>query len=542
MRDLSTKARLTRFIIGACLLVVFWSSSSLHAGAFPRPNLVVLIVAEQFRADYLDLYRPGFSAGGFQRLLSEGAVFPRCRFDHAVTLAAPNAATLATGAYPETHGIVADRWYDAGASKVVSAEDAGPNATPSPGRLIGATLADQLRWATGGRSRVVAISGRPGPAILLAGRRPAGCYWKDSHGRFATALYYRDDLPDWVRVFNTHNDNSRHEGRPWTALDAPPDALPLRVLHLGKPGEHNGYRMLYRSSPFAAEEVLNLARKAIDEEQLGQLGYTDLLIVNLSAPALLALETGAYSPLMRDMVLRLDEMIADFLASLDEAIGLENAAVVFTALHGTPPMPESLRREGLPAGRVDGGLVVKAMNDRLAAEFGSDAFVEKYVRPFVYLSETARQAASAKRRAVIEAAGEAATTGVQGVAGYYAPGVEAVPSALRSRLLRGRHSGRSGDLMLLYEPYFTEDFGQGRGVGSGSPYRYDTDVPLIFLGPAFQTQRFGPVVDASSVAPTLAALLGIAPPGAATGRALTEALRPDSQPETPTLVGPPPPN
>ena len=105
----------------------------------------------------------------------------------------------------------------------------------------------------------------------------------------------------------------------------------------------------------------------------------------------------------------------------------------------------------------------------------------------------------------------------------------------------GTQGGRA-DLMLLYEPYFSEDFGQGRGVGSGSPYRYDTDVPLIFLGPAFQTQRFGPVADASSVAPTLAALLGIAPPGAATGRALTEALRPNSQPATPTLVGPPPPN
>ena len=512
----------------------------LHATAFPRSNLVVLIVAEQFRADYLDLYGPSFSTGGFRRLLSEGSVFPRCRFDHAVTLAAPNAATLATGAYPEIHGIVADRWYDRDASKVVSAVESGPGEAPSPGRLIGSTLADQLRLATLGRSRVVAVSDRPGPAVLLAGRRPVGCYWKDSRGRFATAPYYRDALPEWVKVFNAQNGVSRNAGRPWTALDARPDALPLRVLHLGTPGEQNGYRGLYRSSPFAAEEVLDLARKAIQEEQLGRRGHTDLLIINLTAPALLALETGSYSPLMRDMVLRLDKMIADFLVSLDEAIGLDNAAVVFTALHGTPPLPESLRREGLPAGRVDGGLVVEAMNERLAMEFDGEVFVEKYVWPFVYLSEAARQLDPARRRAVIETAGEAAAD-VTGVAGYYAPGIGAVPSALHKQLRRSRHSSRSGDLMLLYEPNFSEDYGQGRGTSSGSPYRYDTDVPLIFLGPAFRAQRFEPVVDAASVAPTLAVLLGIAPPGAATGRVLTEALRPNPRPEPSTFVGPQPP-
>ena len=535
------KRRWSRFIAGMCLPVAtLLPAIGLHAAAFPRPNLVVLIVAEQFRADYLDLYGPGFSTGGFRRLLSAGSVFPRCRFDHAVTLAAPNAATLATGAYPEIHGIVADRWYDRGAAKVVSAVESGTAGAPSPGRLIGSTLADQLRLATLGRSRVVAVSDRPGPAVLLAGRRPVGCYWKDSRGRFATAPYYRAALPEWVKVFNAQNDVSRNAGRPWTALDARSDALPLRVLQLGTPGEQNGYPGLYRSSPFAAEEVLDLARKAIQEEQLGRLGHTDLLMINLSAPALLALETGAYSPLMRDMVLRLDEMIADFLVSLDEELGLDNAAVVFTALHGTPPLPESLRREGLPAGRVDGGLVVEAMNERLTMEFDGEVFVEKYVWPFVYLSEAARQAEPAKRRAVIEAAGEAAA-GVAGVAGYYAPGVEAVPSALRDRLRRSRHSSRSGDLLLLYEPNFSEDYGQGRGTSSGSPYRYDTDVPLIFLGPAFRAQRFEPVVDAASVAPTLAALLGISPPGAATGRVLTEALRPNPRPEPSTFVGPQPP-
>ena len=141
---------------------------------------------------------------------------------------------------------------------------------------------------------------------------------------------------------------------------------------------------------------------------------------------------------------------------------------------------------------------------------------------------------------MIEAAGEAAAT-IEGVAGYYAPGVDAVPSALRNRLRRSRHSQRSGDLMLLYQPNFIEDFGQGRGASSGSPYRYDTDVPLIFLGPAFQARRFEPAVDASSVPPTLAALLGITPPGSTTGRVLTEALRPDPQAEPSGLVGPPPP-
>ena len=510
--------------------------------ASARPNLVVLIVAEQFRADYLDRYAQSLSAGGFNRLLSQGAVFPRSRFDHAVTLGAPNAAVLVTGAYPELHGIIADRWYERRAKKLVAAVEGDRVGGVSKPKLVGSTIADQLRLATLGRSRVVAVSDRAAPALLLAGRRPFGCYWKDAEGRFTSGGAQSDSLPEWVQAFNALNSTRRYAGYPWRAVDALPDSLPLRVLHLGTGAQRDGFRALYRSSPFAAEEIFALAQEAIQEEALGRRGHPDLLIINLSAPALLALETGAYSPLMRDMVLRIDRMIAAFLATLDEQIGLHNAAVVFTALHGTPPLPESLRKEGLPAGRVAGAAVVDAMNEALAARFGPDVFVEKYVWPFVYLSAIAGKRQSARRREIIAAAGEAAM-GVTGVAAYYAPGLDSAPSALRGRLERSWNPVRSGDLMLVYEPFFTEDYGPGRGTTSGSPYRYDTDVPLIFLGAAFKADRFEAVADAASVAPTLAAVLGISAPSSATGRILTQALVPRPKPESwdPAFVGPQPP-
>lgn len=494
-----------------------------------RPHLLVLIVAEQFRADYLDVYRTGFSADGFGRLLSEGSVFRRCRFSHLTTLGAPNAATLATGAYPELHGIVGDRWYDPAAQSIVEAETVPEpgGAKVSPRNLVGSTLADELALATGGRSQVVAVSDRRSPAVMLGGRKPAGCYWIDSQGLFATAPYYADSTPGWVREFNQGHEALRHWGAAWRALGADESSPPLRVLQTPKPMSFDQFLLFYRASPFAVEDVFALAERALEAEQLGQGDYTDLLVVNLSATAQLGLETGAYSPLMRDLVLRLDRSLAGFLGRLEEQFDPSEVTVVFSGLHGIPPLAEDPRQGNEIGGRVSGATVVAAMNQALESRFGQQAVVEKYIYPFVYLAATVPQS---RRREAVAVAGAAASQ-VEGVLGYYAPGGDSSPAALQTALRRSRRDPRSGDLMLLYEPYFVEAYSQRHGTTSGSPYRYDTDVPLIFLGPRFRAQSFEQEVDASSVAPTLSAILEIAAPSLATGKVLDEALLPSSPPE-----------
>ena len=518
--------------------------------AAQRPNLVVLLVAEQFRADYLDLYEPEFSTQGLGRLLTQGAIFRRCRYDHLTTLAAPGAAILATGAYPELNGIVGNRWYDRAEKQLVGAVEenlsypaqGSPSDVPvSPDRLMGSTFADELRLATEGRARVVAVSDSPAPPVLLAGRRPLGCYWMNRAGSFTTSRYYSPSVPEWVERFNQEHPPLRLLGSPWPALGA--SGRPLRIL--GNPAQRDfeDFLSLYRASPFAIDETLAFATQAMEAEGLGQGSHTDLLIVNLSATARLGLETGAYSPLMRDLLLRLDRSLGDFLDSLDERIGLGNVAVVFTATHGVPPLPSRAREIGLKAGRVSGEDVVEAMNAALSERFGPRASVAKYVYPFVYLNDGTRALPEPERRGRIAVAGEAAAR-LEGVAGYYAPDQSSTPSATLPRLRRSWYAPRAGDFMLIYEPYYVEDYSRGRGTTSGSYYRYDTDVPLIFLGRRFKAGRFDHDVDATSVAPTIAAVLDTAAPSLATGRVLSEAL---ASPPQPTLnemdiIGPPEPN
>jgi arylsulfatase A-like enzyme len=515
---------------GASLVLLLLLLMVASAAAQTRPpNLIVLVVAEQFRADYLDLLRPEFSRGGFERLLTQGAVYRRCRFDHLTTLAAPNAATLATGAYPEIHGIVAERWFDRETHRLMhasgrEAEIEGAESVPiSPRRLQGSTFADELRLATSGGSRVLAISDRASPAVLLAGRQPIGCYWRGSGGAFETSAYYKSDLPPWVEEFNSAQAASRQQERAWVALRSPEGSDPLRVLRAPDPATPESLSTLYRASPFAVAETFAFAERAIEAERLGQGTYTDFLVINISAPALLGLETWAESPLMRDLVLQLDRMLENFLGAIEKQVSLDKTLLVFTASHGLSPLPEQVRALGLSAGRVSGDDVVRVMNEALAAGFGPGVFVEKYVYPFVYLSaETHRRPAEARIQ-IIKTAGEAAR-GVLGVAGYYSPEASSVPPAFEQRLRRSWFAGRSGDFLLTYDPYFVEYYGDGRGTAPGSMYRYDTDVPLIFFGKPFKTAHFAATADATSVAPTLSIVAGIPAPSSATGVALTEAI------------------
>ncbi len=489
----------------------------------PRPKLTILLVAELFRPEYLDRYRSSFSAGGFNRLLKGGAVFRQCRYEYMTTFPATGAAVLATGAYPERNGIVAERWYDRQSRKVEGAvedpeyllvgSDQPKQPGSSPRNLRGTTLADELRLATGGRSRALSISLREPTAVLLAGRRPVGCYWLDAAGRFVTSSYYADALPSWAAAFEKKHPLQRFRGRPWKALDAKENAPPLRVI--------DG-REAYLASPFAMEEEFDFARDGVTGEELGQGGSSDLLVISVSSLYLLGLEVGADSPLMRDVILRLDRKMEEFLSWLDTKFGADKISVVFAATQGVPDLPETLQSEGIPAGRISGEQIAAAVNARLTAAFGRGQYVEKYVFPFLYL-----------RREVIEGLSEAArlagegALSVPGVAGYLVPnGASSFQATETVRAMaRCWFPERTGDVLIAYQPHYMELYGDGRGVSPGSVYSYDTRVPLVFYGAAFQSQVFERPVSAADMAATLAAALEISPPSPSIGKVLFEALK-----------------
>jgi hypothetical protein len=492
------------------------------AAAPPRPKLIVLIVAEQFRADYLDRYQAWFSSGGFRKLMEGGARFRECRYEYVATYPASGAAVLATGAYPERNGIVAEQWYDRSQGRVVrAAGDAtalqvGSDNTNLPGasphRLVGTTLADQLRLA--GKSRVVAISLRDQTAVMLGGRQPAGCYWMDASGRFVTSTYYKDSLPAWAREFNQKRPALRLRGQAWRAVDASPSAPPLRSID-GPTVED--FLATYLASPLAVDEQFDFAREAVKADELGQGEGGDMLILSISSLYLLGLQTGADSPLVRDMALRLDRRLEEFLAWLEERLGVGEVWTLFAATQGLSESPAALQAAEIPLGRVTGEQVAGAVNVRLAAVFGKGAYVEKFVFPSLYLRHETVSALRAED--VARVAGEAALS-VAGVADYWG-----ADRRVNAQLARSRYPGRSGDIVLAYQPYYWERYGDSRGLTTGSYYSYDTRTPLIFFGAAFRAKTFEHPVSPADVAATLAATLGISPPSSSTGRVLAEALK-----------------
>jgi arylsulfatase A-like enzyme len=280
--------------------------------------------------------------------------------------------------------------------------------------------------------------------------------------------------------------------------------------------------------------MLGVAQVALESERLGRRDYPDMLVVVLEEPARLALETGADSPLMRDLILRMDRALAQLFDHIQTTVGMDQSLIVFTGLHGIPHQRQDRERSGLGGGVVSGDEVARHADNALAREFGSGMDVWKYVYPFLYLSDSSREGGQDRRRRILETAGQAAMQ-VPGVAGWYAPETASVTGAVLASCEASFHPGRSGDLMLVYEPGFLEAFGDGRGVTSGSPYRYDTDVPLIFYGPQVRAGVRNHVVDPRSVAPTIAALLNIASPSLSSAQPLPDLLLPPSTP----AVGPP---
>lgn len=475
------------------------------------PRLTIWIVADQFRADYLQRYGPDFGPDGFRRMQDEGGGFPRMRYSYTETFTASGAATLATGAYPETHGIVADLWYDKRSGEVVQA--IGSRQLPTPTSLNGSSLADELNLATGGLSRIVSIADDPRLAVLLAGHRPLACLWRGERGQIRTSSYYAP-LPQWAADYDVQSpvDGARRE---WRAEGAADDAPPMRVL------EGSQYVQQYLASPFATRDVFALARAAIEGEQMGQDDVPDLLILGLGAPGLLGLETGAYSPLMRDMAMKIDADIAALFAWLNERYLLDDTAVVFTAAHGVPPQDTDVSRANLPGGSVDGERIALVMNQALVDIPGIR--VEKYVFPFVSFNAAFGSLSTDQRADVVRAAGLAALE-FPGVEAFYAPEASSAVGQKLRMLEHGFYAGRSGDMMLALAPFYVEHYGDGRGTASGSGHSYDTDVPLLLFGAWFRTGVRDQVVDAASLAPTLARLLGTAMPSGTSQRVLTESL------------------
>jgi predicted AlkP superfamily pyrophosphatase or phosphodiesterase len=506
-----------------------------------RPKLVVVIVIDQFRGDYLERYHDQFGDGGFRVFLDRGAYFADCNYDYANTRTAPGHATLFTGSYTSGHGIVANEWWDPQKKKrVTSVEDdstklvgggkAGPGA--SPHNLLSDTLGDELKLATGGKARVFAVSLKDRAAVLPAGFSGDAAYWIDpKSGDWITSTYYRPELPEWVRNFNGRSPSERRAekflNREWKDSDG--TKLGSTAPRNGKDGTPAGFYEIVGSTPFANDYQLEFAKELVLYEKLGAGPATDLLVISLSANDILGHQVGPDSPQMRSMALELDRSLAEFFGFLGHQIGMANVWMALSADHGVAPLPEFARTLRLPAANLDAKAWRDEINAQLSKKYAKKAdYVLELDYPLAWLNE---EAFAARKESDAEAdAGEAMKQ--VGLAGYFtksqlARGGE-TPATETGRRYAHSYSPEGGWYVMGIPSPFS--VGTMKGTDHASPFSYDTHVPLAFYGLAFQPGIYRTHAEPVDLAVTLASLLGINAPAKATGRVLTEALHHSSLP------------
>ncbi|HEV2859396.1 MAG TPA: alkaline phosphatase family protein [Pyrinomonadaceae bacterium] len=529
-----------------------------------RPRLVLLIVVDQFRYDYLERFGDLFAAGGLRRLMREGASWTEANYDHVPTETAPGHATLMTGAWPAETGIISNEWYDRESNRrIANSSDPGArllgggpseNAS-SPRNLLVSTLGDELKLATAGRAKVVGVSIKDRGAILPAGRMADAAYWYSSQtGRFVSSTYYFDRLPDWVTAFGAAHPAGEFYGKTWDRLldkkeydlragpdDAPwergngkqPTTLPQKITG-GETAPGPAFYEALNYSPFSNDLLVSFAEEAIRNERLGEDSDTDVLTVSFSANDLVGHRYGPYSHELMDMTVRVDRHIERLLSFVDSRVGLRNTLVAFTADHGVAPFTEHARQLRLPGGYVGTTDLNNAVRNRLKARFGKGGdkdntadYVLAYGNSMFYFNRAALDRDGVRQEDVERVAGEAAMT-VPGVSRFFTrtqlvSGAVSPADAVARRVLHGFNPRRSGDVVIIQEPYKYLTDSTYIAI-HGTPYSYDTHVPVIVMGAGVAPGRYAEAASPADIAPTLARLLRVQPPSNAMGRVLAEAM------------------
>lgn len=544
-----------RILIAACLALGVAPEAASATTPPERPRLVVVIIVDQLRADFLTRFEPHFVEGGFRRLMRGGVFYPNAYFSYGSSATAPGHATVATGRLPRDHGIVANKWFiepgkTLGQSAVhdpdvrlVGVDKQHAAGAPSPRHLIGPTLGDQLKL-TDRRSRVFSIALKDRSAVFMGGRRPDGAFWYDRHaGRLVTSTYYADRLPPYVRAFNSAGWCDRFAGQTWSKLlpdnayagCRPPDPAWLTGDGgIGKSFPHalpdqpgRALNSALLATPFGNDIVLEIARRILTNEKLGSDDSPDLLWIGLSANDYCGHLFGPESPEVLDITVRTDRQIGAFLDVLDETVGLDQCIIALTADHGVTTAPQQARAMGLGGDLIDLEALRADLNRRLRETLGSLGDDRDYILginlPWVYLDrELARGGAPA--RAVVLRAAQKLMRDTEGIAevvtAHELVGPEPPASQPTRRLAwRCHRTGRAGELYVRLEPYWYKAKGNFAGHTVGTAH--DRHVPILIAGPGVEPRRVLTEADPVDIPVTLAALLGIEPPLGATGRVLS---------------------
>ena len=495
-----------------CVFVVLVLLSAACAGAAGPPKLVLAIVVDQFRYDYLTRFRADYHAG-LKRLLTEGAAFTNARYEQYPTVTAIGHSTFLTGATPSMSGIVGNEWYERESAKTVtsvsddSAKLLGAAGTgSSPKRLMVSTIGDELKMA-GRAGKVIGISLKDRSAILPAGHMADAAYWFDPHsGNFVSSTFYFAQLPAWVTAYNAARPADQYRGAHWLTHTLPADETLYAAIE---------------SSPFGNDLVETFTERAIQTEKLGQGAATDLLAVSFSANDYVGHAMGPDSPEAREVSIDTDRALGKLFAVLESAVGMRNVLVVFTADHGVSPVPEVNAARRMPGGRMPQGAVRQAVESALSEKYGTGQWIATPSETVFYFNRDLIRQKKLDAAEVERTAAEAARN-VPHVFRVYTREMllnGTVDIQVGRRVMNGFFPPRSGDLYVLLDPYWL--YGS-RGTTHSTTFSYDAHVPVIFMGPGIKTGWFNANISVNDVAPTLATYLNIETPSGSVGRCLTE--------------------
>ena len=549
---LSIRLRLSLSALLSALLIVAPLSAQTKKPATPKIKLVLGIVIDQFRYDYLMRFEDQFGEGGFKRFLQNGAVFSNAHYPYTPTVTACGHAAFMSGASPSHNGIIGNDWFDRATGKrTTSVADANTKllggkdeATGmSPLRLVGSTLGDQLKFHTVEQAKVIGMSYKDRSAILPVGKHPNGAYWfSASNGTFVSSTYYFSELPAWVKKFNQEQNLARYFGKIWERLL--PEAAYARSLRDDYPHEKwtfgtkfpytiNGgelqpgtkFYTQFEYTPFANEHLVAFAKAAIESEKLGQDDVPDLLTVSFSANDLLGHSFGPYSQEVQDITLRTDRALADLFAYLDQKIGLQNVVIAMTADHGVGPIPEYAQEYGL-GGRIEANAISEVTEAALNKRFGEDKWILSLTNGNIYFDYAALERRKASREEV-ETIASAAIRQIPGIAECFTRTQivfgQMPQTAVARSIAEGFYPDRNGDLVIVPKPFYLA--GESIVASHGTPYSYDTHVPVIFYGAGIKAGIFTTVSSPLDIAPTLAAILKIEQPSNSVGQILSEAIK-----------------
>ncbi len=542
--------KISNFIMMAflgCCSIYSVSAQQASAIGVQRPKLVVGIVIDQMRWDYLYRYQKRYTDSGFMRLLNEGFSCENTVIPYVPSVTAIGHTCIYTGSVPSIHGIAGNNFVKNG-EKVYCTDDdtvkpVGSNSEAglmSPRNLWVTTIGDEMKIASNGRAKVVGVALKDRASILPAGHNPDGAFWfDDKSGNFITSTYYMNQLPKWVEAFNGKKLPEHYLSEKWNTL-YPKDTyiestsdeneyengikkgvkatLPLNLPELYK---KYGYNII-RNTPFGNSLTFDMAKAAIDGEQLGADDETDLLAVSCSSTDYIGHQVGTHAVETEDTYLRLDKAIADFLSYLDAKVGKGNYLVFLSADHGAMNNARFLQDRRIPAGNWDDGVAAKKLNEVLAKEYPNTGDLVKTVMNYqVFFNREViknQHLDFAKiKQTVVDFLKEDSC--VLYACDMEKTMTESIPEEVKYRIVNGYNRERSGDIQIVLKPnFYTHGM---KGTDHGAWNLYDTHIPLVFMGWGIKHGATTKRTFMTDIVPTIGALIHVQAPNGCVGQPIS---------------------